>query len=50
MERDEILELFKQLTPEDQRIVIDLMKVFLMYSTVDLYKIIDDFESHLSGW
>jgi len=50
MERDEILELFKQLTPEDQRIVIDLMKVFLMYSTVDLYKIIDEFEQHASGW
>jgi hypothetical protein len=50
MERDEILELFKQMTPEDQRIVIDLLKVFLMLSTVDLYKIIDDFEAHVSGW
>jgi len=50
MEREEILELFKQMTPEDQRIVIELLKVFLMLSTVDLYKIIDDFEKHVSGW
>ena len=50
MEREEILEFFKQMTPEDQRIVIDLLKVFLMMSTVDLYKIIDDFETHVSGW
>lgn len=50
MEREEILELFKQLTPQDQRIMIDLMKVFLLYSTVDLYKIIDEFEANLSGW
>jgi len=50
MEREEILELFKQMTPQDQRIVIDLLKVFLLMSTVDLYKIIDDFETHLSGW
>jgi hypothetical protein len=50
MEREEILELFKQLTPQDQRIVIDLLKVILLMSTVDLYKLIDEFETHQSGW
>jgi uncharacterized protein YehS (DUF1456 family) len=44
LEKEEILELFKQLTPEDQNIVIDLLKISLSLSTVDLYKIIEEFE------
>ena len=50
MEDEQILELFKQLTPEDQKIVIELMKISLSMSTIDLYKIIEEFERQSSGW
>ncbi len=45
MDKEDILELFKQLTPEDQNIAIDLLKISLSLSTVELYKIIEEFEA-----
>ena len=49
MEKDRILDLFQILTPEDQKIVIELMKYALTLGTVDLYSMIEDFEDYSSG-
>ena len=49
MEKEEILDLFRYLTPEDQKIVIELMKYALTLGTVDLYKMIEEFEDYASG-
>ena len=45
MIEEEMIELFKRLSKEDQIIVIELLKSSLMLSTVDLYKLIEEFES-----
>lgn len=45
MIEEEMVEMFKRLSTEDRYIVIDLMKSALMLSTVDLYKLIEEFES-----
>jgi hypothetical protein len=37
------------LTPEDQRIVIELMKYAITLGTVDLYRMIEEFEDYASG-
>lgn len=49
MEKERILDLFQILTPEDQKIVIELMKYALTLGTVDLYSMIEDFEDYSSG-
>jgi hypothetical protein len=49
MEKEEVLDLFRYLTPEDQKIVIELMKYALTLGTVDLYKMIEQFEDYASG-
>ena len=49
MEKDEILDLFRYLTPEDQKIVIELMKYAITLGTVDLYKMIEEFDDYASG-
>lgn len=49
MEKDEILDLFRYLTPEDQKIVIELMKYAITLGTVDLYRMIEEFEDYASG-
>jgi hypothetical protein len=49
MEKEEILDLFRYLTPEDQKIVIELMKYALTLGTVDLYRMIEEFEDYASG-
>jgi hypothetical protein len=49
MEKEEVLDLFRYLTPEDQKIVIELMKYALTLGTVDLYKMIEEFEDYTSG-
>jgi hypothetical protein len=45
MIEEEMIELFKRLSKEDQMIVIELLKSSLMLSTVDLYKLIEELES-----
>ena len=49
MEKDEILDLFRYLTTEDQKIVIELMKYAITLGTVDLYRMIEEFEEYASG-
>ena len=49
MEKDEILDLFRYLTPEDQKIVIELMKYAITLGTVDLYRMIEEFDDYASG-
>ena len=49
MEKDEVLDLFRYLTKEDQKIVIELMKYALTLGTVDLYRMIEEFEDYASG-
>jgi len=49
MEKEEIADLFRYLTPEDQKIVIELLKYALTLGTVDLYKMIEEFEDYASG-
>ncbi len=44
MDDERVLELFQQLTREDQKIVIELFKYSLSLSTVDLYRLIEEFE------
>jgi hypothetical protein len=46
---DQALELFSQFSPTDQKIVIELLKLSLTLGTVDLYKIIEEFENYSSG-
>jgi hypothetical protein len=49
MEKDEVLDLFRYLTQEDQKIVIELLKYALTLGTVDLYRMIEEFEDYESG-
>jgi len=49
MEKDEILDMFRYLTTEDQKIVIELMKYAITLGTVDLYRMIEEFEDYASG-
>jgi len=49
MEKEEVLDLFRYLSPEDQKIVIELMKYALTLGTVDLYRMIEEFEDYASG-
>lgn len=49
MEKDELLDLFRYLTQEDQKIVIELLKYALTLGTVDLYRMIEEFEDYESG-
>jgi hypothetical protein len=49
MEKEEILDLFRYLTSEDQKIVIELLKYALTLGTVDLYRMIEEFEDYASG-
>lgn len=49
MEKEELLDLFRYLTPEDQKIVIELMKYAITLGTVDLYRLIEEFEDYASG-
>jgi hypothetical protein len=49
MEKEEVLDLFRYLTPEDQKIVIELMKYAITLGTVDLYRMIEEFEDYASG-
>ncbi|MCK4560629.1 MAG: hypothetical protein KAV45_12665 [Calditrichia bacterium] len=49
MEKDEVLDLFRYLTQEDQKIVIELLKYALTLGTVDLYRMIEEFEDYASG-
>ena len=49
MEKDEVLDLFRYLTQEDQKIVIELLKYALTIGTVDLYRMIEEFEDYESG-
>ena len=49
MEKEEVLDMFRYLTPEDQKIVIELLKYALTLGTVDLYRMIEEFEDYSSG-
>ena len=49
MEKEELLDMFRYLTPEDQKIVIELLKFALTLGTVDLYRMIEEFEDYASG-
>ena len=49
MEKEEVLDMFRYLSSEDQKIVIELMKYALTLGTVDLYQMIEEFEDYASG-
>jgi len=49
MEKDEILDLFRYLSQEDQKIVIELLKYAITLGTVDLYRMIEEFEDYAAG-
>jgi len=49
MEKEEVLDMFRYLTPEDQKIVIELLKYALTLGTVDLYRMIEEFEDYSAG-
>ena len=44
MDDERVIELFRQLSMEDQPIVLELLKYSLTLSTVDLYRLIEELE------